>query len=166
MLTSQIKNDQKYNYLDYKQPVNALANDLRTATFLGHRYYRQNDSIIPPAKSLIPPCYTLHQKEIRYDYTSEAAGQYTPKYDFNKTNKAHLNICCSKPTFARSMEHRIFRRTPKPLTISSSHSRDYGQRPQTDKDYLILNRMSCVGELSRTDPGTYGDDVDVDGCYK
>lgn len=159
MLTSEIKNELKYNFIDYKQPVNAVNNDFRTSTYLGHRYFKQNDATIPPMKKTISPCYTLHQKEMRYDYASEQASQYTPKYNFDKTNKANLYICCSKPTFVKSMERRIFSSPPKQLRNSSTHSRDYAYRPQTHKDYLILNPMSCVGKLSR-----YSDD-DA-GCYK
>lgn len=165
MLTSQIKNELKYNFIDYKQPVNVVENDFRTSTYLGHRYFRQNDFTIPPVKSVISPSYTLHQKEMRYDYASEQASQYTPKYNFDRTNKANLYICCSKPAFVKSMEHRIFSSPPKPIRNSSTHFRDYAYRPQTSKDYLVLNQMSCIGKLSR-----YSDDNDDDGggggCYK
>lgn len=161
MLVSQIKNEQKHNFIDYKQPVNVLESDLRTSTYLGHRYLRQNDFTIPPSTSIISPSYVLHQKEIRYDYASEQTSQYTPKYNFNRTNKANLYMNCSKPTFAKSMEHRIFRNPPKPIRISSSHFRDYTHIPQTHKEYLILHPMSCVGNFSQ-----HSDGGDVGGCYK
>lgn len=160
MLTSQIKNELKYNFIDYKQPVNVIENDFRTSTYLGHRYFKQNDFTIPPAKSIISPSYVLHQKEMRYDYASEQASQFTPKYNFNRTNKADLVMCCSKPAFVKSMEHRIFSRPPRPIRNSSSHFRDYAHRPQTYKNYVILNQMSCIGQQSGH--SDYGDD----GCYK
>lgn len=161
MLTSQIENKQKLNFLDYKQPVNVLENDFRTSSYTGHRYFKQNDYIVPPEKSIISPAYLLHQKEKRYDYASEKASQYTPKYNFDQTNKAHLYMCCSRPTFVKSMEHCIFSRPPKPSSASASHHRDYAHRPEIRNDYVVLNKMSCVGQLSRNP-----DVGDVGGCYK
>ncbi|KAJ6646397.1 hypothetical protein Bhyg_01608 [Pseudolycoriella hygida] len=99
-------------------------------------------------------------KEIRYDYGSEHAAQYTRKHNFNRTNKANLYINCSKPTFVKSMEHRIFTRTPKPIRNNSSHYRDYANLPQTDKNFVTLDRDSCVGKLSAYT------DCDDGGCYK
>lgn len=159
MLASQIKNEVKYNFIDYKQPVNFIENDFRTSSYLGHRYFKQNDFTIPPRATIISPCYRLHQKEMRYDYASEKASQYTPKYNFDRTNKANLHMCCSKPTFVKSMEERIFSSPPKPIRNSSAHSRDYIRRQQTYTDYLILNQLSCVGELSRCSDND-------GGCYK
>lgn len=162
MLTSQIKNEIKHNFIDYKQPVNVVENDFRTSTYLGHRYFKQNDFTIPPAKATISPSYTLHQKEMRYDYASEQASHYTPKYNFDRTNKANLYMCCSRPTFAKSMERRIFNNPPRPIRSGSSHSRDYAHRPQTHKDYVVLNPMSSIGKLS----GYSGGDDSGSGCYK
>lgn len=159
MLTAKIDNKVKLNYIDYKQPVNAIENDCRTASYLGHRYYKQNDFTTPPNRSIISPRYVLHQKEKRYDYASEHAAQYTPKYNFNTTNKAHLNVNCSRPTFTKSMERRIFADPPKPISNGSTQARDYVHKPQTNGDYVILN-PTC-GKLSK-----YSDVVVDEGCYK
>lgn len=160
LLTSQIKNEIKYNFVDYKKPVNLVENDLRTSTYLGHRYYKQNDFTIPPMHSVISPCYTLHQKEIRYDYATEQTSQYTPKHSFDRTNRSNLYMCCSKPAFVKSMQHRIFSSPPKPIRYSSSHSRDYKYRPQNDKDYVIINQNTCTGQRPR-----YAG-IDDGECYK
>ncbi|KAG4068462.1 hypothetical protein HA402_004802 [Bradysia odoriphaga] len=159
MLASKIENKVKYNFIDYKQPVNAIENDFRTASYLGHRYYKQNDFTIPPSQSIISPRYVFHQKEMRYDYASEHTSQYTPKYNFNTTNKARLNMNCSRPTFAKSMERRIFTSPPKPIRNGSTPARDYANRTQTNSDYVILNPM--CGELSK-----YSGVVVDEGCYK
>lgn len=158
-LSSQIKNEISCNFIDYKKPVNLLENDLRTSAYLGHRYFKQNDLTIPPMHSIISAGYTLQQKEIRYNYATEQASQYTPKFNFSRTNKADLYICCSKPAFVKSMQHRIFSSPPKPMRNSSSHSRDYVHRPQKQDDYVILNQHSYSGHLP------VGADDDG-GCYK
>lgn len=159
-LSSQIKNEINYNFIDYKKPVNLLENDLRPSTYLGHRYFKQNDLSTPSMHSIISPSYTLQQKEIRYDYVTEQASQYAPKYNFSRTNKPNLYMCCSKPAFIKSMQHRIFSSPPKPISNSSSHSRDYVHRLQKQFDYLILNQNSYSRQLPRNV------DNDDGGCYK
>ncbi|XP_037031617.1 uncharacterized protein LOC119071083 [Bradysia coprophila] len=162
MLASKIENKVKHNFIDYKQPVNAIENDFRTASYLGHRYFKQNDFTIPPSQSIISPRYVFHQKEMRYDYASEHASQYTPKYNFSTTNKARVNMNCSRPTFAKSMERRIFASPPKSIRNGSTQARDYAHRTRTNSDYVILNPM--CGELSKYS-GVSVDRVD-EGCYK
>lgn len=160
MLTSPIKNEIKYNFIDYKKPVNLVQNDFRTSTYLGHRYYKDNDGTIPGRHSIISPCYALQQKEIRYDYATEQSSKFSPKLNFNRTNKANLCMSCTKPQFVKAMQQRIFSSPPKPMRYSAVYPKDYVFRPLQDQNYVILNQMSRPSQLPE-----YAD-VDTECEYK